>query len=90
MVNIGDSIIFVDTSRVEHEALVTTVHGSEYTRITEGKEVICQPCINLVYVSDLESKQDQYGRQLERASSVQHVGAWSSSPESAGYCYKTK
>lgn len=54
---IGDSVTYVDEVRVTHDALITAVHGSE--------------CINLIYVSTEELKADPYGRQIERASSVQ-------------------
>jgi hypothetical protein len=30
------------------------------------------PCLNLVFISDDDKRQDQYGRQLERETSVPH------------------
>jgi hypothetical protein len=44
---------------------VTAIHGNGY-----GPEN--QPTINLVYVSTDEQKTDNYGRQIERRSSVVH------------------
>lgn len=61
----GDHVIFVDAKGQEHDALVTEVFGSEtWTRDYEG------PCINVVFVSTDENRTDQYGRQLERVTSV--------------------
>lgn len=54
---IGDTVTYVDEVGVSHKALVTSVHGPA--------------CINCVYVSTDSTKTDSYGRQIERASSVQ-------------------
>jgi hypothetical protein len=59
----GCTVVYVDEHGHEHEALVTAVHG------TFGVNPI-----NVVYVSADRSKHDQYGRQVERASSVQAAG----------------
>lgn len=56
----GDVVTYVNETGVEHKALVTIVHGNT-----------AQSCINVVYVSTDETKRDPYGRQVERASSVQ-------------------
>jgi hypothetical protein len=53
---IGQSVIYTDPQRRDHKALVTTVWGPD--------------CVNVVYVSFDEAKQDQYGRQIERETSV--------------------
>jgi hypothetical protein len=42
------------------------------------------PCINLVIVSPNEDCQDQYGRQLERHTSVVHQ----SNSSAQGYCFR--
>lgn len=60
---VGDAVIFCDSSSVDHNALVTVVHNPE--------------CINLLHVSGDAAKQDQYGRQIERPSSVQRMGVTS-------------
>jgi hypothetical protein len=91
MVKVGDSVIFVDTHRVSHEALVTTVHGEARTMMvtqTDGslKEMWWEPAVNLVYVSGDINKSDPYGRQLERASSVVHIDV----STAGGYCYSYK
>ena len=60
---VGDAVIFCDTSSVDHNALVTVVHGPQ--------------CVNLVCVSADATRQDQYGRQIERPSSVQRMSDYS-------------
>lgn len=53
---VGEHVVFCDSSSVDHDALVTVVHGPY--------------CVNLLYVSGNEKEQDQYGRQINRQSSV--------------------
>lgn len=86
-VQVGENVIFVDTHGVEHEALVTMVHGTaqRYTN-DAGEEYWWEPCINCVIVSGDENKKDPYGRQLERSSSVTF---WKNST-AYGYVYKNK
>ena len=55
--DIGQHVTLVDEIGVKHDALVTAVHGPE--------------CINAIYVSKDATKHDQYGRQIERLSSLQ-------------------
>lgn len=55
-VKIGDTVIFTDEYRKDHNALVTAVWGKD--------------CINLVRVSGDDAKTDPYGRQIERNTSV--------------------
>lgn len=57
---IGTLVEYVDEVSVSHDALVTAVHGPE----------LGVNAINLVYVSSDQDKDDPYGRQIERASSV--------------------
>jgi hypothetical protein len=54
---IGDVVTYRDEVGVEHNALVTAVHGPD--------------CINVAYLSADPAKHDSYGRQVERDSSVQ-------------------
>ena len=56
---IGERVVYIDTLRKKHEALVTAEHGST--------------CINLVYVSNDKMKHDTYGRQIERECSCVHL-----------------
>ena len=58
----GDMVIFVDPYGEEHNALVTAVWQNP-----SG-----EPSVNVVYVSDDLAKEDQYGRQIERNTSVVH------------------
>jgi hypothetical protein len=48
---VGEHVIYCDPKGIDHNALVTVDWGG---------------CINVVYVSPDETKQDQYGRQIER------------------------
>lgn len=49
---VGAHVIFVDSQRNEHDALVTAWHGKF--------------CINMVFVSSDPLRRDDYGRQIER------------------------
>lgn len=60
----GTAVVYVDEVGVSHDALITTVHGSE----------LGVNAINLVYVSGDASQHDPYGRQIARASSVSAEG----------------
>lgn len=60
ILKIGDVVTYRDEHGVDHNALVTIVHGNT-----------AQSCINVVYLGDDETKHDSWGRQVERASSVQ-------------------
>jgi len=64
-VNVGDHIIFTDTHRRQHSALVTEVWDSG---VEQRRDSL--PAVNLLYVVDDETRMDQYGRQIERESSV--------------------
>ena len=54
---VGDVVLVTDEHGVQHNGLATAVHGPQ--------------CINVVYVSGEATKNDPYGRQLERLSSLQ-------------------
>ncbi len=57
---VGDLVIYHDENARAHNALITCVH-SEYM-------------INCLYVSSDPDKRDNYGRQIERPSSVAMAG----------------
>lgn len=57
---IGKKVIYADGNGATHDALVTAVHGD--TNLA----------INLVFVSPDDHATDEYGRQLERRTSVPH------------------
>jgi len=72
--SIGSHVVFIDTHYQEHEALITAIHGDPASK----------PCVNLLYVSKQTGKQDQYGQQIERPSSVVHI----KDNTAGGYCWK--
>ena len=57
--NIGDVVVWHDSKGVAHNALVTCVWTPT--------------CINLVVISSDGSKEDCYGRQIERHTSQSHA-----------------
>lgn len=61
-VAVGDVVTYKDEVGTDHQALVLHVHS--------------QNTINLLYLSSDEAKSDSYGRQIERASSVQRKSEW--------------
>lgn len=71
---IGGLVLFVDNRYRVHEALVTAIHGDPEKL----------PCINLVYVTQDETRQDGYGRQIDRETSVVHI----SNNSAGGYCWQ--
>lgn len=76
MLQVRDHVIFVDAYRVRHDALVTAVHGTP-------TEAYPHPCINITWISTDENRKDQYGRQIERMTSVVHHSLNSAK----GICY---
>lgn len=82
---VGDAVVFVDEHSRSHNALITAVHGEiaqlqiredghHHVDIIDGAGPTYwrMPCVNLLFTSADESKQDPYGRQIERESSVVH------------------
>lgn len=63
-VAVGDVVRYVDAVGKSHYALVTAVWASAFENGA--------PSLNLVFVSDDESKTDPYGVQVERNTSVTH------------------
>lgn len=64
---VGTVVEYVDPVGKSHEALVTAVWGT-------GSEAFGVNPINVVFISDDESKTDAYGRQMERETSIQAAG----------------
>jgi len=60
---VGDPVVFIDEGRSKHAAIVTRVWES----------VGGLPGCNLAFVVGNESQTDQYGRQIERRTSLVHV-----------------
>lgn len=68
-VKVGDQIVYVDKTGAPRPALVTAVWGKETYPYEDGTG----PTINLVYVSEDATRQDPYGRQIERETSIVHA-----------------
>ena len=58
----GDGVVFVDDRGVEHDALLTAIHG----------EGTATPSVNVVYVLQEKTRHDDYGQQISRETSVVH------------------
>lgn len=78
--HVEDVVIFTDAKGVDHNALVTAVFGEVTHDPTpeQFKDNVARPplmpCLNAVWVSSDEKKQDPYGRQIERDhSSIVHA-----------------
>jgi len=73
MVKVGCAVKYFDRNGVEHDALVTCVHG----RSQLINDIENHPAINIVYVTDDVSKHDVYGNQIERETSIVHSSSQS-------------
>jgi len=62
----GQTVVYCDHVGVEHDALVTAVWGENSFEDGSG------PALNVVYVTNDDTKTDSYGRQIERDTSVIH------------------
>jgi hypothetical protein len=62
---IGEAVIFADEYGEFHAAIVT--------QVWDGGGEVENPSVNLVFVTPNENSMDQYGRQLERKTSVVHA-----------------
>jgi hypothetical protein len=72
------------TKTDESGKYVTDEHGYLVSEDIPGTEGSNWPCINLVCVSSDEAKQDQYGRQIERETSVVHIR----NNSAGGFCWQ--
>jgi len=67
-VRVGQQVVFHDPIGAGHDALVTCVFS--------GRAGLCEgdvgDCINMVYVSGDAAREDDYGRQIERVTSIVH------------------
>lgn len=64
---VGHQVVYVDPTGAQIPALVTAIWGDP-----KGPAV---PCINLVYVSTDPQRTDNFGRQMERQTSLVHRSA---------------
>lgn len=74
-VRVGQAVRVTDELGKVHDGLVTTIHG--YPSEAAAREAgltspYFKPSINSVFVTDDATKNDPYGRQIERLSSLQH------------------
>lgn len=60
---LGKPVTYVDPRGVEHAAVVTADWGDGAIEF---------PSLNVVFVTDDSTKQDPYGNQIERSTSVPH------------------
>lgn len=66
---VGSNVVYVDQYGKPHNALVTQV----WNNIPSYQSPTGQPGCNVVFVSSDVSKEDQYGTQIERETSVVHM-----------------
>jgi hypothetical protein len=71
LTRVGGTVIYTDGYRRDHDALVTAVWGPN--------------CINVVFTSGDSAKEDPYGRQIERETSVSRYDAVSNN---FGRCFR--
>lgn len=64
-VHVGSPVTFTDEHGKSRPALVTAVWGKEVYDLDP-------PSINVVFISDDATREDSYGRQIERHTSVVH------------------
>jgi hypothetical protein len=67
---VRDHIVYHDENGKAHDALVTAYWGNPTTEDGAPNQYI--GCLNLVFVSDDAERRDQYGRQIERLTSISH------------------
>lgn len=76
--SVGCHVIFTDEHFVDRDAIVTAIWTASHEFAKNGfvphdDEYIKSTSLNLVYVSGDSSKDDPYGRQIERSTSVVHA-----------------
>lgn len=69
--SIGAAIIVVDSIGKQHNGVLTNVFG-QGTPEEHFAHYKSWPCANVAFVSDDESRKDNYGRQIERFTSFPH------------------
>lgn len=82
--SIGSHVIFTDEHFKDSNALVTAIWASPNWKELSKEDSTYIPCINLVIVSYDEAKDDQYGRQIERRTSIVHK----TSQPAGGFCWR--
>ena len=72
---VGDHVVYFDEYGRPQQALVTNVWGDRYVNVDDDcKEgPIQEPGCNLLFISPYKHREDSFGRQIERRSSVCHT-----------------
>jgi hypothetical protein len=65
----GTHVRFVDATQQTHDALVTACWG---TNVVDTEQLGNTPSINIVYVTQDQTRRDQYGQQTVHHTSVVH------------------
>lgn len=76
---VGQFVRYCSEDRHWYDALITAIHGEPHVakHYETGEDVLNYPCVNLSFVSNDESAQDQYGRQMVRdKTSISHYGQY--------------
>jgi len=76
--HVGDVVVYTDEHYRDHNALVTIVWDNGHPGTGS------MPACNLVHVSSDGTKEDPYGRQIERPTSISHV----SMQAAPGVCWR--
>ena len=89
MLSIGCHVVFTDEHFVDRNALVTAIwtpshEFAEAGFVSRDDEAIGSTSLNLVFVSGDDSKDDPYGRQIERQTSIPHA----SMQGAGGFCWR--
>jgi len=82
--SVGCQVIYTDEHFKDHHALVTAIWAASHEHLVQGSDEVKHTCVNLVYVSGDDTKDDPYGRQIERNTSVVH----SSVQPAGGACWR--
>lgn len=67
MLRVGDAVRYFDPHGMQHDALLTAIWTSTGEILTEEN---AKCAVNLVWISEDDTKKDPYGRQIERQTSV--------------------
>ena len=87
--SIGCHVIFTDEHFVDRDAIVTAIWTPSHSLAENGyvardDELISSTSLNLVFASGDESKDDPYGRQIERKTSIPHKNMQGA----GGFCWR--
>lgn len=86
---IGSHIIFTDENFVDHHALVTAIWTGSHAYaedgfVPRGDENMKMTSVNLVFVAGDKNRDDQYGRQIDRNTSI----LYKDGQGAGGFCWR--